>query len=140
MYLTNEMASSERDMSFRRQDTAKRSFQRRLQYFKDNLSMCYYVSTKYYAFEDGKRVKVHTPIYIPRVCNLDEYYWLQMSASEKFYGFGRQDTHYVLFCFNYDNLEEPKLKVIFSTSRENLIQYCMNEKIYKKYMKDTTTN
>ena len=139
MYPQNEMASSERDLRFRCQDINRRSFQRRLRYFKDSLDTCYYVHVRSYAVADGNRIRVTTPITTAHLCALEDYFWLQMTSSEKFYGLGKFTDQYVFFSFHYDSLEVPKLKVIFSASREELIRTCMSEKVYKRYVKDTDT-
>ena len=134
----DEMESDMRDASHRSQDTMKRSFQRKLRYFKDSLNSCYLIYRKCYMLVNGKKTRLNAGFNIPILCALDEYSWLYNTHADNFYGLGRHKEYYVLFSFKYDMMEEPNVKVIIATTREALISEAMNERIYRRYIKDTT--
>jgi hypothetical protein len=143
MYPPNAMESIrsvnvERDASLRRQDTMKRSFQRRLQYFKDSLTSCYLVYSKCYTLQNNKKRRLDHGIRLPILYALDEYFWFHMTHAENFYGLGMYNNQYILFSFKYDMLDEPNVKIIVADTREALIKEAMHERMYNRYIKDTS--
>ncbi len=130
----------DRDVIPRHQDTQRRSFQRKLQYFKDSLNSCYLIYSKCYILENGKKKKMNPGIRIPVLYSLDEYFWFHMTHAENFYGLGKYNEYYILFSFRYDMLDEPNVKIILADTREALITNAMNERMYARYIKDTAPN
>jgi hypothetical protein len=61
-----------------------------------------------------------------------------MSHGENFYGLGKYKDTYILFSFKYDLLDEPNVKIILGENRDALIKDAMTERMYARYIKDTS--
>ncbi len=137
-----------RTLEFRKQDSASRTFQHRLRLLKESMKDCYIFETSTYTLHGTKRQR-HTTLAAPydpypqdplHVTALDEYCWLRKSKSDTFYGLGRFRDHYVSFSFRYDDLKESsKLKLTYATTREALIEHAMSPRIYRRYLKETSS-
>lgn len=75
--------------------------------------------------------------------NVREFYWIYYNyKDDRIYGLCRLHCglyayfRIVIFGF-YMFIEEPQSKLVVSSSWEELIQYGMSKKAYKKYMKKT---
>lgn len=72
--------------------------------------------------------------------NIAEFYWVYCNpAEDKFYGICRLNCNlYAYFrLVDYGSFDEGSSKLIVSSSREQLIEYAMSRRAYRKYLKKT---
>jgi hypothetical protein len=130
-----------RDLSIRKQDSNSNALNRSKRYFCEAIDCGFIPDLKMYSVSQGEIITARDLSCNVVMKNIKEYFWLRMTRHDHMYGLIRDDRGYIYFKLTLvcpDHLS-PKMKVYFSSNREDLISTAMSKRAYENYIKDTKT-
>lgn len=128
-----------RDISLRKQVLSQSTIMKSSRYFYEAINCGFIQDLKMYSISCGSIIAARDLSCNVVIKNIKEYYWLKITHDEKMTGLLLDDKGYVYFKLKLCNPQRPsaKMRMYFSSSREDLISVAMSKKAYNNYIKDT---